>query len=192
MKTVRVGLARFVMTMTRPAFSMTNKRLVSPGGLAMQTGLEKVKEPRALVQVKPKVGGAAGMDRVVFGTRWSGPLKLFSGTEKMSARARNRVRGRHRIPVIDPSRMNTTSSEPSDRKHSNYRISAIAPNHTTRSTRCHLPLKRTDTNPPSAAGGKSGTKPATMPSGSFRRLERDKLRIFPDKLHRLRSRERTG
>src|SRR5436309_15666037 len=73
MNTVRVGFARFVMTMMRPRFSQMNSRFVSPGGLVMATGLVKIMFPNALVKVNPKVGGVAGRRSVVLGTRWSCP-----------------------------------------------------------------------------------------------------------------------
>src|SRR5436309_3064421 len=72
MNTVRVGFARFVMTMMRPRFSQMNSRFVSPGGLVMATGLVKIMFPNALVKVNPKVGGVAGKCSEVLGTRWSG------------------------------------------------------------------------------------------------------------------------
>jgi hypothetical protein len=50
MKTVRVGLARLVITTMTPFCSMTKMRLVSPGGEAMHTGLENDKFGNALVE----------------------------------------------------------------------------------------------------------------------------------------------
>src|ERR1017187_745618 len=55
MKIVRVGAARLVMTMMRPCFSRMNRRLVSPGGAVMQTGLENTRPGNAFVGTQPQV-----------------------------------------------------------------------------------------------------------------------------------------
>src|SRR6478736_4796056 len=73
MNTVRVGAARFVMTTMSPFFSAMNKRLVSPGRLAIATGLVKLTPGNAFVNVKPVEGGLVGNCSVVFGTRCKGP-----------------------------------------------------------------------------------------------------------------------
>src|SRR4051794_4623089 len=70
---VLFGDARLVMTMIWPVFWRMNSRLVSPGGCAMHTGSVNVSPERGFGWVRPKVGGAAGMGRVVFAPRVSGP-----------------------------------------------------------------------------------------------------------------------
>ena len=69
----RVGVARFVTTTIRPRFSSTNKRFVSSGGETMHTGLVKVRPPSALVPLKPKDAGVAGICSVVLGSRGPRP-----------------------------------------------------------------------------------------------------------------------
>ena len=51
MNTLRVGLARLVITAMVPDRSTTNSRLVSPGGTARAMGAVKISAPKALTAV---------------------------------------------------------------------------------------------------------------------------------------------
>src|SRR5262245_10978742 len=73
MNTVRVGLARFVITTMFPLRSRMKRRLVSHGDGVMQTGPLKDNPGNALDKVYPNCGGDAGICSEVFATRWFSP-----------------------------------------------------------------------------------------------------------------------
>src|SRR2546421_9093251 len=53
-KIARVGVARLVITMTRPLFSTMNRRFVSLGGEEIQTGLVNASPGNAFVRTYPE------------------------------------------------------------------------------------------------------------------------------------------
>src|ERR1041385_922757 len=94
---LRVGLARLVMTTMRPGFSTMKRRLVSPGGDAMPTGLVKFILLNALLHVNVSSGGAGGKLNVVFATRCKGPACRVetiptSSSRRISARRQGFIR----------------------------------------------------------------------------------------------------
>src|SRR5262249_5373530 len=99
MNVVRVGAARFVITLMMPSLPTINRRFVSPGGVRMLTGFVKIRLGKMLVDVYPTVGGLEGIWSDVFGTRCSGPAftalaeTISAAVQKMETRANNVRRG---------------------------------------------------------------------------------------------------